>query len=165
MAEPKTELMEQVSSSHPQPGPRPARSIWVGGEGPAPLEATNTDARPFATETHDQFTEVSPNYRGRHNAKRRKKKRTMKENVPQKRLRGVDVARGIAFIGMVVIHTLPSYDRSTGEPTAAWSIFSGNASALFALLAGVSLAFMTGGSNPYQGDKRVRGLPRLPGWI
>jgi uncharacterized membrane protein len=60
------------------------------------------------------------------------------------RLDGVDAARGVALIGMMVIHVLPDADPATGYPAWTYSICAGNASALFALLAGVSIAFATG---------------------
>jgi uncharacterized membrane protein len=60
------------------------------------------------------------------------------------RLEGVDAARGLALIGMMVIHVLPDANPATGGPAWTYVISAGNASALFALLAGVSIAFTTG---------------------
>lgn len=60
------------------------------------------------------------------------------------RLRGIDLARGVAVIGMMLVHVLPS-ETSDGDPHWSWLIFAGRASALFALLAGLSLSFMSGG--------------------
>lgn len=68
-----------------------------------------------------------------------------------KRLVGVDAARGLALVGMVAVHTLPVYDAEAQRATLAWSLFSGHASALFALLAGVGLAFGSGGPAPRTG--------------
>lgn len=68
----------------------------------------------------------------------------------KKRLIGVDVARGMALIGMMAIHILPSFDENF-EPTLAWTIFSGVSAGLFALLAGVSLTFISGGMTPLAG--------------
>lgn len=67
------------------------------------------------------------------------------------RLVGVDAARGLALIGMIAIHILPSWDPETFEPTAQWTVFAGRSAALFALLAGVGLAFSTGGRTPHTG--------------
>nr|WP_304661281.1 heparan-alpha-glucosaminide N-acetyltransferase domain-containing protein [Arthrobacter sp. zg-Y844] len=58
------------------------------------------------------------------------------------RLSGVDAARGLALFGMMAIHVLPAADEDV-EPTLTWLLFAGKAAALFALLAGVTLAFTT----------------------
>ncbi|MHA7223385.1 heparan-alpha-glucosaminide N-acetyltransferase domain-containing protein [Arthrobacter sp. RHLT1-20] len=68
----------------------------------------------------------------------------------KQRLIGVDVARGIALIGMMAIHILPGVDENF-EPTLTWTIFSGASAGLFALLAGISLTFTSGGMNPLRG--------------
>lgn len=70
---------------------------------------------------------------------------------PKRRVVGVDVARGLALIGMISIHILPAWDPQTYEPTVQWQLFSGRAAALFVLLAGVSLAFLSGGRTPRRG--------------
>lgn len=69
------------------------------------------------------------------------------------RLTGVDAARGVALIGMMAVHMLPSTNDQTGGATVSWWMFSGNASALFALLAGVGLGLSTGGTKPHEGRK------------
>jgi uncharacterized membrane protein YeiB len=66
------------------------------------------------------------------------------------RLIGIDAARGMALIGLIGVHILPASDPDTGEPTLAWELFNGDASALFALLAGVGLALSSGGRRPHQ---------------
>ena len=71
------------------------------------------------------------------------------------RLVGIDAARGLALIGMVAIHILPSWSDQTGRPTVTWLLFSGNAAALFALLAGVGLALMSGGRRPHEGRRML----------
>lgn len=72
---------------------------------------------------------------------------------PARRLAGVDAARGLALFGMVAVHTIPSWDESTGEPALSWTLFAGHSAALFATLAGVSLAFATGGRTPHAGRR------------
>ncbi|WP_424348285.1 heparan-alpha-glucosaminide N-acetyltransferase domain-containing protein [Kocuria sp. CH-021] len=67
------------------------------------------------------------------------------------RLIAVDAARGLALIGMIAVHVLPVHDPETFEPTLQWSLFGGRAAALFALLAGLSLAFSSGGRTPHRG--------------
>jgi uncharacterized membrane protein len=70
---------------------------------------------------------------------------------PRQRLIGVDAARGLALIGLIAVHIFPESDELTHEPTLVFSVFNGNAAALFALLAGVGLALSTGGATPHQG--------------
>lgn len=99
----------------PRPGPRPERSVWIGGADPV-------------------------------------------ADAPEKKTRviGIDAARGLALIGMIATHVLPSFHTATGEPTLQWSLFAGNAAALFALLAGISLTMMTGRTTPHTGRRWVR---------
>lgn len=70
-----------------------------------------------------------------------------------RRLVGVDAARGIALIGLMVIHILPSWNPETGDASLAWILFSGNSAALFALLAGVGLGLGTGGVSVHRGRR------------
>jgi uncharacterized membrane protein len=70
------------------------------------------------------------------------------------RLVGLDAARFLALLGMMATHLLATRSEA-GEPTWVAELFSGRASALFALLAGVSLSLMTGGSRPVRGEERV----------
>ncbi len=74
-----------------------------------------------------------------------------RSNGTSSRLAGVDAARGLALIGMIAAHVLPLYDGQTAEPTLAGLVFSGRSSALFAVLAGLSLGLMTGGSQRHRG--------------
>lgn len=62
---------------------------------------------------------------------------------PRARLTGVDATRGIALLGMMAIHALYPYD-DTGRPTVMYSLAAGRAAAVFAVLAGVGIAFLTG---------------------
>lgn len=59
------------------------------------------------------------------------------------RLIGIDVARGLALVGMMVVHILP-VAGADGRITTAWSVSAGTASALFAVIAGVGIALSTG---------------------
>ena len=61
------------------------------------------------------------------------------------RLRGVDAARGIALLAMMVTHLVPQFGSGGGaEP--AFAAADGRASALFAVVAGMSLALGDGGA-------------------
>jgi uncharacterized membrane protein len=70
------------------------------------------------------------------------------------RLLGIDAARGIALLGMMVIHIVPSQGE-TGAIAAAYDIAHGRASALFAVLAGMSLALADGGARGPVGGYRT----------
>jgi uncharacterized membrane protein len=62
---------------------------------------------------------------------------------PHRRLRGVDAARAIAVLGMVMVHfgPTPAPDTAVGN---LYGISHGRASVLFALLAGVGVALLVG---------------------
>jgi uncharacterized membrane protein len=65
------------------------------------------------------------------------------------RLVGVDVARGVALLAMMAVHVVPA--TSGGEVHPLHLAFGGRASALFAVLAGVSLALVAGREVPVRG--------------
>lgn len=64
------------------------------------------------------------------------------------RLAGVDLARGLAIVGMLAAHLVALPSWSWTDPATWGDIANGRSSILFATLAGVSLALMTGGSKP-----------------
>lgn len=66
------------------------------------------------------------------------------------RLLGVDAARAVALLGMIATHVLDGR-TPTGELTLTQELAGGRASALFAVLAGVSIALVSGGAHPYRG--------------
>ncbi len=71
---------------------------------------------------------------------------------PRARLTGIDAARGLALLGMMATHVLPLYGSDPNlTPTWVGLVFSGRASALFAVLAGVGLALSTGKQQPLGG--------------
>jgi len=68
------------------------------------------------------------------------------------RLRGIDAARGLALLGMMATHLLPTFESNASlTPTWIGLTFSGRAAALFAVLAGVGLALSTGKDKPLEG--------------
>ncbi|MFP5313068.1 MAG: heparan-alpha-glucosaminide N-acetyltransferase domain-containing protein [Actinomycetes bacterium] len=70
----------------------------------------------------------------------------------QGRLRGIDAARGLALLGMMATHLLPTFESNASlTPTWIGLTFSGRAAALFAVLAGVGLALSTGKETPLAG--------------
>ncbi|HEU4807459.1 MAG TPA: DUF418 domain-containing protein [Homoserinimonas sp.] len=64
------------------------------------------------------------------------------------RIVGIDVARGLAVLGMFIAHTYPRADE-------AELIVDGRSAILFATLAGVSLGLLTGGENPGRSSRAV----------
>lgn len=71
---------------------------------------------------------------------------------PTGRLRGIDAARGLALLGMMATHLLPTFEANADlTPTWIGLTFSGRAAALFAVLAGVGLALSTGKQVPPEG--------------
>lgn len=68
-------------------------------------------------------------------------------NGPQ-RIAGIDLARGLAVLGMLAAHLLWIDDFSFAEPGSWLAIVDGRSSILFATLAGVSIGLVTGGRTP-----------------
>lgn len=64
----------------------------------------------------------------------------------QRRIPGVDAARGLALLGMIATHLLGLVSADGTEPTVVGLVFAGKSSALFATLAGVGLALLSGGA-------------------
>ena len=77
------------------------------------------------------------------------------------RVVGVDVARALALFGMMATHLLPG--RMSNEVPWAQQIAGGRASALFAVLAGVSIALVSGRTEPLRGRERRAASVRLVG--
>src|SRR5690349_16459553 len=71
-----------------------------------------------------------------------------------RRIVGLDVARCLALLGMVATHVFDERGPDGGLTTGQW-LAGGRASALFAVLAGVTLALMTGGRTPVVGRERL----------
>jgi uncharacterized membrane protein YeiB len=77
------------------------------------------------------------------------------------RIQGVDLARGLAVLGMFTAHllTLPAF--AFGDPSTWAAVASGRSSILFATLAGVSIGLVTGGSSPLEGEALATARFRL----
>ncbi|MCU1562882.1 MAG: hypothetical protein JWN05_1261 [Arthrobacter sp.] len=79
--------------------------------------------------------------------------RTTKGKATAVRLAGIDAARGLALLGMMATHVLPTLTADQQlTPTWVGLTFSGRASALFAVLAGIGLALSTGKQQPLEGS-------------
>ncbi|ONI70484.1 hypothetical protein ALI144C_48455 [Actinosynnema sp. ALI-1.44] len=88
--------------------------------------------------------------------------------VPKNRLLGVDAVRAIAIIGVFVMHFPMTGWLHAGPPAESPGFLhwlstetSSRAMTLFVLLAGVSIALMTGGSKPYTGRRMTTALLRV----
>lgn len=75
------------------------------------------------------------------------------------RIVGVDVARALALVGMMATHMLPGME-GTHVPWPQ-QLAGGRASALFAVLAGVSVALVSGRTTPVRGRARYAASIRL----
>jgi len=64
------------------------------------------------------------------------------------RLQGVDLARGLAVLGMFAAHLLVIPALNLSDPSTWIDLANGRSSILFAVLAGVSIALITGGPRP-----------------
>lgn len=71
------------------------------------------------------------------------------------RITGIDAARGFAILGMISVHTIPAWNYETQSIPVAYELFAGRSAQLFALLAGVSLAIISGMRNIHTG-RRLR---------
>lgn len=80
------------------------------------------------------------------------------EQVRRSRLTGVDVARGVALLGMMAVHVFPARVDGVGGTTLVHHLASGRAAALFAVLAGVGLALLSGGRRPRVDGALVRAV-------
>ncbi|REJ04401.1 DUF1624 domain-containing protein [Microbacterium bovistercoris] len=78
------------------------------------------------------------------------------------RIGGVDLARGLAVIGMFAAHLLTTPEFwDWGDPSTWLIIVDGRSSILFATLAGVSIGLVTGGAVPLTGDRMRTARGRL----
>ncbi|HEX3828688.1 MAG TPA: heparan-alpha-glucosaminide N-acetyltransferase domain-containing protein [Sporichthyaceae bacterium] len=72
----------------------------------------------------------------------------------KRRVIGVDVTRGIALLGMMAVHAFPTFHHD-GTPTLVIRVAGGRSAATFAVLAGVTLAFLSGGRHAVRGTERI----------
>lgn len=81
--------------------------------------------------------------------------------VRRPRLRGVDLARGLAVLGMFAAHAANAPTLLAADPATWGGVVHGRSSILFATLAGVSVALMTGRSTPPGDDEVVAARMRV----
>ncbi len=78
---------------------------------------------------------------------------TSSKKVVNPRIDAIDGLRGLALIGMFAVHTLRIFNED-GTPTIITMTAAGRSAAAFAVLAGVSIALMTGGPTMLRGIAR-----------
>ncbi len=69
------------------------------------------------------------------------------------RFQGVDITRGIALFAMLAANVFDVLNDN-GKPTLAAMTVTGQSATLFVMVAGISLAFITGGQHPVEGRAR-----------
>lgn len=78
------------------------------------------------------------------------------------RIAGVDLARGLAIIGMFAAHLLMTVDDVVWSDPATWTaLVHGRSSILFATIAGVSIGLVTGARTPLDGQRMAVARWRL----
>ncbi|TQJ32442.1 heparan-alpha-glucosaminide N-acetyltransferase domain-containing protein [Microbacterium sp. SLBN-146] len=79
-----------------------------------------------------------------------------------RRVGGVDLARGLAVIGMLAAHLIAIVEPfAWGDPSTWIAVAEGRSSILFATLAGVSIGLVTGGRTPLRSASLVTAMLRL----
>ncbi|MGY1821776.1 heparan-alpha-glucosaminide N-acetyltransferase domain-containing protein [Geodermatophilus sp. SYSU D00079] len=76
------------------------------------------------------------------------------------RIAGLDVARGLAVLGMFGAH-LGTIEDLSWSPSTWPAVVEGRSSVLFATLAGVSIALLSGGVTPASGRELARARTRI----
>lgn len=82
------------------------------------------------------------------------------------RIGGLDVARGLAVLGMVYVNFAPigdGDDRWSSAHSILSDIPNGRSVILFALVAGISLSLLTGRDAPYTGERMATARKRIVG--
>lgn len=80
--------------------------------------------------------------------------KTVSPGTPTKeRFLGVDVARGVALFAMLAANIYDAVDENN-NPTLAGMTVTGRSATMFVMVAGISIAFITGGRHPVQGQVR-----------
>lgn len=77
------------------------------------------------------------------------------------RIGGVDLARGLAIVGMLAAHLVAIPDLDWSDPSTFGGIVHGRSSILFATLAGISIGLISGGPTPVRGPKLATARLRL----
>lgn len=83
-------------------------------------------------------------------------------HVPSPRFLGLDAARGLAVLGMLVAYCLVTPPWGSGAG-ALLGLVHGRSGILFATVAGVSLALMSGGSGIPEGEQLLRARAAILG--
>ena len=76
------------------------------------------------------------------------------------RIAGLDLARGLAVLGMIGAH-LDLTENLSWSPASWQALVYGRPAVLFGVLAGVSIALLSGGTRPATGDDLMRARVRI----
>jgi uncharacterized membrane protein YeiB len=76
------------------------------------------------------------------------------------RIAGLDVARGLAVLGMFAAH-MRLGEELRPDPSTWWAVADGRSSILFATLAGISVALLSGRTRPLEGLDLTRARLRI----
>ena len=76
------------------------------------------------------------------------------------RIAGLDLARGLAVLGMIGAH-LDLPENLSWSPSSWQALVYGRSAVLFGVLAGVSIALLSGGTRPALGDDLIRARVRI----
>ncbi|MFE3105983.1 heparan-alpha-glucosaminide N-acetyltransferase domain-containing protein [Nocardia tengchongensis] len=77
------------------------------------------------------------------------------------RILAIDTARGLAVLGMIIVHVGVTRDLAWGDPGSWTALAHGRSSILFATLAGVSIAMLSGRMRPPAGQGLVTARLRI----
>ncbi|WP_187976611.1 heparan-alpha-glucosaminide N-acetyltransferase domain-containing protein [Mycetocola sp. JXN-3] len=72
------------------------------------------------------------------------------------RIAGLDIARGLAILGMFIAHIIRPEEAVSADPDTWIGLVNGRSAALFAVLAGFSLALLSGRGTPPEGEAVLR---------
>jgi uncharacterized membrane protein YeiB len=84
-----------------------------------------------------------------------------RRHISSRRIVGLDVARALAVFGMFGAHVGVVADDVGSSPSTWLGVVNGRSSILFAVLAGVSIALLSGRTVPVVGDDLVRARMRI----
>ena len=138
-------MSSTASQSRPDSAHGPERHEGLEPAHPLPPSAADGTFDEWSTRVGEELAEETDYAR--------------KQRLRGNRLIGLDAARGIALIGMVAVHTM-SADTPDGDLSLTWWIAAGKSAALFAVLGGVGLAFMSGRGRPPRGATWGRAVLR-----
>lgn len=140
------------TDARPAPGPRPDRTSWT--EQARELAARNHDDGGSPRPAPSPRPQITPGKVGHPDAVPVSwKTQALRAS---KRLHGLDLARFLALAGMMAVHVWADTVRQGGVGGFVGTVVAGNAAAVFAFLAGITLVFLSGGHRGARGADLAR---------